>query len=144
MSNFEPKKYDYVFDFPFIPQNNKSEQITVKHIEEVTDDSFVEKVLKSKKYVLLDCWAPWCGPCKELMPIIESISNDYENLEIYKLNVDKNDKVSQVLNVESIPSLFIIYNGNVIANKTGLMAKKDLKKWIETNIGNSKQKNIKQ
>jgi len=91
---------------------------------EVTDATFEAEVLKSEAPVLVDFWAPWCGPCKSMLPVIEEVAKDYEGkVKIVKVNVDENAETPQQFNVMSIPSFFVFKGGEVAANFVGVKTK---------------------
>ena len=100
---------------------------------EVTSATFEAEVLKSEEVVLVDFWAPWCGPCKMLSPIIDEIADEYAGkVKIVKLNIDDSGDIATKYGVMSIPTLILFKNGD-IANKTvGLQAKPALKKLIDS------------
>lgn len=91
----------------------------------LTDESFDEEVIKSKIPVLVDFWAPWCGPCKMQDPIIEELAEEYEgkDIKIAKLNVDEAPKSASKLQVMSIPTLIIFKDGKPIDQMTGVQDK---------------------
>jgi thioredoxin 1 len=100
-------------------------------VKDVDEKSFDEEVLKSKMPVIVDLWAPWCGPCRIYSPIIDDVSKDYENkVKFVKVNVDENENLAGKYNVESIPTTLLIQNGNIKAMRVGTAPKEDLKKWI--------------
>ncbi len=104
-------------------------------IEELTDKEFEEKVLKSKKPVIIDVWAPWCGPCTMYSPIIEETSKEYEGKVIfYKTNADENEEIVRKFNIMSIPTTLLIENGAMKALNVGAVPKAYLKKWIDGNL----------
>ncbi len=81
----------------------------------VSDATFESEVLKSDKLILVDFWAPWCGPCRMIAPIIEELANDYEGkVVVAKMNVDDNPKTSMQFGIRSIPTLLIFKNGKVV------------------------------
>lgn len=93
---------------------------------QLNDKSFEEEVLKATEVVLVDFWAPWCGPCQMLGPIIEEIAEELkENKEVKvcKLNVDEASETAQKYGVMSIPVLKFFKNGNIVAELVGLQAK---------------------
>jgi len=96
---------------------------------EITDKSFEQEVLKSDKIVLVDFWAPWCGPCKMQGPIVQELSADFASeskVSILKMNVDENPEFSQKFQILSIPTLKIFKNGVVVEDMIGLQSKEAL------------------
>ncbi len=86
----------------------------------VSDASFESDVLKSDKPVLVDFWAPWCGPCRMIAPIVEELANDYDGkAKIAKVNVDENPQISMQFGIRSIPTLLIFKNGQVVDQIVG-------------------------
>jgi thioredoxin 1 len=102
--------------------------------KEINDNSF-ESIIKSDKPVLIDFWAPWCGPCRQLSPIIDQISEELnEKIDVYKCNVDENPESPSKYHVRGIPSLMIFKSGKLIDSKVGSLPKNALIDWIESNI----------
>ena len=98
----------------------------------VTDDTFEEQVINSSVPVVIDFWAEWCGPCKQIGPALEELSEEYgEKIKIAKINVDENPDSPSNLGVSGIPALFIFKNGEMISSKIGAAPKTDLKNWID-------------
>ncbi len=90
----------------------------------LTDQNFEEEVLKSNQVVLVDFWAPWCGPCRIVGPIVEQIAQEYAGkAKVGKLNVDENLITSQKYGIMSIPSLLIFKNGEVVDQMIGAQPK---------------------
>lgn len=102
-----------------------------------TDDNFEKEVLESKKPVLVDLYADWCGPCKILSPLIEELAKEYKGkgIKIGKLNVDGSPDTATKYHVMSIPTLLFFKDGEVVEQMVGVQSKEDLKKKIEEVIG---------
>ena len=97
----------------------------------VTDADFESVVLKSSKPVVVDFWAEWCGPCKQIGPALEEISKELAGkVEIVKMNVDENQDHPSKYNIRGIPTLLIFKDGKIIAQKTGAVPKKAMQDWI--------------
>ena len=104
-------------------------------ISHLTDETFEEEVLQSNLPVLVDYWAEWCGPCKMIAPILDSLTAEYAGkLKISKLNIDDNQKTPQKYGVRGIPTLMIFKNGNVEATKVGALSKSQLTAFIDSNL----------
>ena len=98
----------------------------------VTDETFEAEVVKSDIPVVVDFWAEWCGPCKQIGPSLEELSTEYGGkVKIVKVNVDDNPVSPSQLGVRGIPALFLFKNGEMIATKTGAAPKSELQKWID-------------
>ncbi len=101
----------------------------------VTDSTFDEEVRNSDLPVVVDFWAEWCGPCKQIGPALEELSEELAGkVKIAKVNVDDNPNSPGQLGVRGIPALFLFKNGEVVSNKTGAAPKAALKGWIEESI----------
>jgi thioredoxin 1 len=100
---------------------------------EFTDANFQSEVLQSDQPVLVDFWAPWCGPCKMVGPIVEKLAGEMTGVKIGKLNVDDNPGIAQEYGVMSIPTL-ILFKGGQIAGKTmGFQPEPKLREFITSN-----------
>lgn len=99
---------------------------------EFTDQNFEQEVLKSDKVVLVDFWAPWCGPCQAMGPVIEELAKELEGkVKIGKCNVDENNEFSAKFEIMSIPAIKIFKDGKVEKEFVGLQAAVTLKKALE-------------
>ena len=102
----------------------------------LSDDNFETEVIKSKLPVLIDFWAPWCGPCLRVGPIIEELANEYQGkLKVGKLNVDENQKTAIHFNIQSIPTVILVKGGETKERIVGAVPKEMLKKAIDKHIG---------
>lgn len=97
-----------------------------------TDANFDSEVIKSAAPVLVDFWAPWCGPCQAQGPIVEELAKEMDAVKIGKLNVDENPAVAQRYNIMSIPTLLIFKGGQVVEQLAGLTQKGKLKEKLST------------
>ncbi len=101
----------------------------------VSDASFQADVLNSKKPVVVDFWAEWCGPCRMIAPALEELSNEMgEKITVAKINIDENPGVPQKYGVRGVPTLMIFSQGQVAATKVGALPKSKIKEWIEGSI----------
>lgn len=97
------------------------------------DADFETEVLQSSIPVLVDFWAPWCGPCKSMLPVIEELSTAYgDKAKIVKMNVDDNAETPAKYNVMSIPTFILFKNGKAVKNFVGVRSMEDMKKEIDT------------
>jgi len=98
----------------------------------VTDASFSDDVLESGDVVLIDFWAEWCGPCKQIAPALDEIAKDYEGkLTVAKVNIDENPETPGRYGVRGIPTLMIFSGGEHIATRVGAAPKSQLAAWVE-------------
>jgi len=101
----------------------------------IDDSNFDETVIKSKTPVLVDFWAPWCGPCKAVAPILDELAKDYhDKLVIAKLNVDESPQNASKYGVSAIPTMLIFKNGEPVHSIVGYKPKPELKKAIDEAI----------
>ena len=101
----------------------------------VTDATFDAEVKNSDIPVVVDFWAEWCGPCKQIGPALEELSNEYgDRVKIVKVNVDENPNSPAQLGVRGIPALFLFKDGEIVSNRAGAAPKAALQGWIEESI----------
>ena len=101
---------------------------------DVTDNNFQAEVLESEKPVLVDFWAPWCGPCRVVAPVLEEIASERDDLRIVKLDVDANQQTAANYEVLSIPTMILFKNGQVAKKIIGAYPKKRLESELESEL----------
>ena len=101
----------------------------------VTDSEFKATVLDSAEPVLVDFWAPWCGPCKAIAPALDELATRYKGkVKVAKMNVDENQQTAQDYGVRGIPTLLVFKGGKVVEQRVGAMPKPDVQKMIEPHL----------
>ena len=103
-------------------------------IEDIDTSSFVEKVIKESKNlaVIVDFWAPWCEPCKQITPILEQLTGQYHGkVKLVKINIDDNQQLAQQLNIQSIPTVMAFYEGQPVNGFAGLKSPEEIKAFFD-------------
>ncbi|WP_031551349.1 thioredoxin [Parvularcula oceani] len=107
-------------------------------IKTVTDDSFSSDVLGASGLVLVDFWATWCGPCKQIAPALEDIAGDMSGqIEVAKVDIDENPNTPGQYGVRGVPTLMIFKDGEPIATKVGAAPKSQLESWVKETVANA-------
>ena len=100
----------------------------------ITDEEFEDSILKNSGVCLVDFWAEWCGPCKQISPILEEIASEENNdITIAKINIDENPRVATDYGIRSIPTMLLFSNGVLKDTKVGVLPKQELNDWIKIN-----------
>lgn len=105
------------------------------HTLTFTDDSFERDVLRSDIPVLVDFWAEWCGPCRQMAPTIDVIANEYaDKVKVGKLDVDANGNTAMRYNIRGIPTLLLFKGGQVVEQRVGAIGKSDVQKMLDPHV----------
>jgi thioredoxin 1 len=101
----------------------------------VTDKNFEDEVLQSDKPVVVDFWAEWCGPCKQLSPIVDELAGEMKDrIKIVKINIEDAPETPSKYGVRGVPTLMLFKNGQVVGTRVGGMPKSQLQEWIEGQV----------
>lgn len=124
------------FEICTFPEQRGVRLMAGMNIIEISDTSFEQEVLQSDVPVLVDFWAPWCGPCRAIAPVIDELSQEYAGkLKVAKCNVDDNPKTPSRYGIRAIPTLIIFKGGNVSEQITGAVAKSQIASAIDKAVG---------
>lgn len=106
-----------------------------EHIQDLTDDNFANALSSDQRPLLVDFWAPWCGPCRAVAPVLEALAKEYEGrVRIAKVNVDDNPKVAVSYRVSSIPTLILFKGGQIVDNMIGAQPKASIQSLIDKHL----------
>ena len=104
-------------------------------VKSIKEKEFESEVINSDKPVLIDFWAEWCGPCKEIGPILDEIADEMKDkIKVVKINIDENPNIPNKYGIQSIPTMIIFKKGQPISTKIGAANKSEVKTWIETSV----------
>ena len=98
---------------------------------EITKENFENEVVKSDKIVLLDFWAPWCGPCRMLSPIVDEVAEEHPEIKVGKINVDEQEELAAEFGVFSIPTLVVMKDGKIVEQTAGARPKAQILAMLE-------------
>jgi thioredoxin 1 len=104
-------------------QKKNKEDLNMSAIN-ISKENFKEEVLNSEKKVLLDFWAPWCGPCRMVVPLVEEIAQERSDIKVGKVNIDEQPELANHFGIMSIPTLMVMENGRIISQSQGARPKK--------------------
>lgn len=104
-------------------------------VGKVSDATFESEVLKATGPVVVDFWAEWCGPCKQIAPVLDELSGKFgDKVKVVKLNVDESQAIAAKYNIQSIPTLLMFKGGEIASKHIGFQGKQKLEQWITTSV----------
>lgn len=104
-------------------------------MQQITDESFKSEVLDSTQPVVVDFFATWCGPCRQMLPVMEELSSEFSGkVKIVKMDVDEAPKTPEMFNIQSIPTMIMFKNGEMVDKRLGAQSKSDMIAWLNANI----------
>tara|TARA_B100000497_G_C7561573_1_gene338763 strand:+ start:248 stop:628 length:381 start_codon:yes stop_codon:yes gene_type:complete len=114
-----------------LPVNEGKQTMASDAVKEFTDDNFDSDVLQADGAVLVDFWAPWCGPCRQIAPMIDELANENPSVSVGKVNIDDNPSVAQRFGITSIPTLLLFKGGEPVESFVGVRPKTALQEAID-------------
>jgi thioredoxin len=113
--------------------NSAAMNQSTANVKHITDAEFTAEVMQATQPVVVDCYATWCGPCKQLSPIVDALADEYAGkIKFVKVNVDESPKVSQQFQIQAIPTMLFFKDGKLVNTSVGLLPKEDLILRLET------------